>query len=118
MLTSLGVGAFSALFDSSRTGDDAGVALARVAAGAGIGGVVGSARELPAIRAQLGSGLKVVTPGIRLTDGPSADDQARVVTPERAVRDGADWIVVGRPVIAARESGAAAGRIIGLIATA
>ena len=72
----------------------------------GMNGVVASARELPAIKSALGSDTVVVTPGIRLPDA-AKDDQTRVVTPEAAIRDGADYIVVGRPIIAAPDPVAA-----------
>jgi orotidine-5'-phosphate decarboxylase len=76
------------------------VALARVAKQGRMSGVVASAQELPAIKRAMGTDFVVVTPGIRLPDAKQ-DDQTRVVTPEQAVRDGADYLVVGRPIIAA-----------------
>jgi orotidine-5'-phosphate decarboxylase len=73
------------------------LALARLAAAAGLDGVVCSALEAPALRAALGSSFKLVTPGIRPA-GSASDDQARIVTPQAAIANGADYIVVGRPV--------------------
>jgi orotidine-5'-phosphate decarboxylase len=98
---------FAALFDSRRATEDTVVALAAMARESGMNGVVASARELRAIKSAVGEDCVVVTPGIRLPES-GADDQARVVTPEAAVRDGADYIVVGRPIIAAPDPTAAA----------
>lgn len=64
---------------------------------AGIDGVVCSAHELPVIKGKYGNNLVTVVPGIRLAD-QSGDDQARVATPGRAARDGADFLVIGRSV--------------------
>lgn len=71
--------------------------LALLTKAAGLDGVVCSAQEAPALRAACGPAFKLVTPGIRLADG-RADDQARVVTPENAVRNGSDYLVIGRPI--------------------
>ncbi len=71
--------------------------LARLAASSGLDGVVCSAEEAAAVRAALGSGFVTVTPGIRLA-GEARADQSRVVTPEEAVRRGAHYLVIGRPV--------------------
>jgi orotidine-5'-phosphate decarboxylase len=73
--------------------------------------VVASARELRAIKAALGDDFVVVTPGIRLPDA-GADDQTRVVTPGAAIKGGADYIVVGRPIIAAPDPAAAAATVL------
>jgi orotidine-5'-phosphate decarboxylase len=53
--------------------------------------------EAPRLRAAHGAGFKLVTPGIRLA-GAAADDQSRVVTPTEALRLGADYLVIGRPI--------------------
>jgi len=74
-------------------------------------GVVASAQELPAIKHALGRDFIVVTPGIRLP-GASKDDQTRVVTPEQAIKDGADYIVVGRPITAAKDPLAACDEVL------
>ncbi len=71
--------------------------LARLAAASGLDGVVCSARECPQLRATLGPAFVTVTPGIRLP-GDDKGDQARVVTPADAVRLGAHYLVIGRPV--------------------
>lgn len=71
---------------------------ARRAFEAGCDGVVASGLELPALRRAVDGRLLVVTPGIRPVENRPADDQKRVVTVEQAFRDGADYIVVGRPI--------------------
>ncbi|HEX7029338.1 MAG TPA: orotidine-5'-phosphate decarboxylase [Gammaproteobacteria bacterium] len=81
---------------------------ARRALEAGCDGVVSSGLEASALRRELGPRLMVVTPGIRPVDNRPADDQKRVVTPADAFRNGADYIVVGRPIRAAADPRAAA----------
>ena len=76
--------------------------LAQNAAEAGLDGVVCSAREAGILREQRGSRFLLVTPGIRPV-GSSNDDQQRVVTPVEALRAGADYIVIGRPITAAAD---------------
>lgn len=71
--------------------------LARLAAASGLDGVVCSAEEAPLLRGALGAGFVTVTPGIRLA-GEAKGDQSRVVTPAEAVRRGAHYLVIGRPV--------------------
>ncbi len=71
---------------------------ARRAFEAGCDGVVASGLELPALRRAVDRRLVVVTPGIRPVENRPVDDQKRVVTVDRAFRDGADYIVVGRPI--------------------
>jgi orotidine-5'-phosphate decarboxylase len=89
--------------------------LARVAKGAGIDGLVCSAEECRALRAELGSDALLVVPGIRPA-GAVAGDQKRVATPARAIADGADLLVVGRPIRDARDPVAAARAVIAEIA--
>jgi orotidine-5'-phosphate decarboxylase len=81
--------------------------LARLAVEAGIGGIVCSAREAVSVRASVGPGAVLVTPGVRLPE-ESAGDQKRVVTPFEAVRAGANYIVVGRPITKAADPVSAA----------
>lgn len=71
---------------------------ARRALEAGCDGVIASGLELPSIRAAIDDRLLVVTPGIRPVENRPADDQKRVVTVEQAFKNGADYIVVGRPI--------------------
>jgi orotidine-5'-phosphate decarboxylase len=68
----------------------------------GLDGVVCSAVEAPAMRAALGPGFKLVTPGIRPA-GSERDDQARIISPEAAIAGGADYLVVGRPITQAAD---------------
>jgi orotidine-5'-phosphate decarboxylase len=80
---------------------------ARKALALGCDGVVSSGLEASALRKEYGKGFLVVTPGIRPVDN-RADDQKRVTTPEQAFRNGADFIVVGRPIRDAPDPVAAA----------
>lgn len=83
---------------------------ARLAAAAGLDGVVASPREVSALRSAGLEDLLIVTPGIR-PSGHSQDDQARVATPQAAIADGADYLVVGRPITAASDPVVAAREI-------
>jgi len=84
--------------------------LARLAHANGLDGVVCSAQEAAALREKIGPAFVSVTPGIRLAGG-DAGDQARVVTPEDAVRAGAHYLVIGRPVTQAADPAATLGAI-------
>ncbi len=84
--------------------------LAGLTQRAGLDGVVCSAREAAAMRARFGADFKLVTPGIRPADA-AADDQSRVATPAAAVRAGASWLVIGRPITAAPDPALALARI-------
>jgi orotidine-5'-phosphate decarboxylase len=79
------------------TADEMVERLARLAQSAGLDGVVCSAQEGPRLRSACGPGFALVTPGIRLAES-TKDDQSRVVTPVEAVRLGADYLVIGRPI--------------------
>jgi orotidine-5'-phosphate decarboxylase len=83
----------------------------------GIDGLICSPEELTALRPAVGSGMALVTPGIRPA-GTAADDQKRAATPARAIAAGADYLVVGRPITAAADPHAAAQAIVGEIAQA
>ena len=82
---------------------------------AGVDGVVCSAAEVAAVRGVVGPAMKLVTPGIRPT-GAEHGDQKRVVSPGTAIRSGADFLVIGRPIIAAPDPKAAADAIVNEIA--
>jgi orotidine-5'-phosphate decarboxylase len=84
---------------------------------AGADGVIVSAREAPLAREVAGRDLLVVTPGIRPA-GVAIGDQKRAVTPGEAIKLGVDYMVVGRPIIAAADPVAAARAIQGEIAAA
>ncbi|MEW6327927.1 MAG: orotidine-5'-phosphate decarboxylase [Thermodesulfobacteriota bacterium] len=89
------------------------VQRAEVARGAGCSGVISSGQEVKAIREQLGRDFLIVTPGIRPAWSViSDDDQRRIVTPREAILNGADYIVVGRPIRTAQNPQEAARRII------
>lgn len=81
---------------------------ARRALETGIDGIVSSGLEAPMIRRELGQKLLVVTPGIRPVENKPADDQKRTVDVAQAFRNGADYIVVGRPIRQAADPKAAA----------
>jgi orotidine-5'-phosphate decarboxylase len=91
----------------------AGLAVRRAAdaRAAGMDGVVASPAEAAAVRAVVGPGMAIVTPGIRPA-GAAADDQKRAATPEAAIRAGADYLVVGRPTTTAADPLAAANAIV------
>lgn len=85
---------------------------ARLAQESGCAGIVCSGEEVAAIRKHCGPDLKIVVPGIRPAwHGVRQDDQSRIVTPAGAMRDGADYIVVGRPIRDAENPRDAAMRI-------
>ena len=80
------------------------VALAKMAQAAGLDGVVASPQETAAIRQACGNKFVIVTPGIRgASAGTEKNDQLRTMGPAEAVRAGASYIVVGRPIIAASD---------------
>jgi len=84
---------------------------ARKALAAGAHGVIASGREAAALREQLGKNYVIVTPGIR-PSGASADEQKRAMTPADAIRAGADYLVVGRPITQAPNPRDAALKIV------
>ena len=83
----------------------------------GIDGLVCSGEEAAALRPIVGNGMVLVTPGIRPA-GAEAGDQKRVMTPAAAIAAGADYLVVGRPIVAAPDPKAAADVIVAEIASA
>lgn len=89
------------------------IALARLTQQAGLQGVVASAQETAAIRQACGPDFQIVTPGIRgASAGAERNDQSRTMGPAEAIKAGASFIVVGRPIIAAQDPRAAAAAII------
>jgi orotidine-5'-phosphate decarboxylase len=90
--------------------------LAQLAQAAGLDGVVASPQETIAIRRQAGPEFAIVTPGIRGgTASGTKDDQERTMTPAEAVKAGASYIVVGRPIIAAADPRQAAEQVAGQV---
>ena len=71
--------------------------LARLAQDSGLDGVVCSAQEAIALRRVLGEGFCLVTPGIR-PKGSASNDQKRIMTPSQAIKAGASYLVIGRPI--------------------
>ena len=99
------------------------VSLARLAKRAGLDGVVASPREVKRIKKVCGPGFLTVIPGIRPAGAENGspkrgDDQERVATPGDAIRAGADYLVVGRPITAAPDPRAAAQAVVEEIAVA
>lgn len=80
--------------------------LAAVGAQCGIGGIVCSPLEIATVRAAVGPAVKIVTPGVRPA-GADLGDQKRVLTPAAALAAGADYLVIGRPILAATDRRAA-----------
>jgi len=95
--------------------EDLVLARARAAAETGCDGVIASGLEVSALKENFGAKLLLVTPGIRPAGGDAAD-QKRTVDVEQAFRNGADYIVVGRPIRDAKEPAAAAEAIQSTIA--
>jgi orotidine-5'-phosphate decarboxylase len=92
----------------SVTAEELALQRARTALATGCEGVVTSPLEARRIRAEVGAGLAIVTPGIRPEGAAGGDDQRRVATPRAAFEAGADYVVVGRPIRQARDPRAAA----------
>ena len=96
------------------------VKLAQLAKEAGVDGVVASVQEARAIRKACGRDFLIVTPGVRLKEKPASkdDDQSRKATPTEAIRAGADFLVVGRPILAAADPRAATQAVVDEITAA
>jgi len=84
--------------------------LAVLAVDAGASGLVCSPQEVAAVRAEVGPGIMLITPGVR-PPGAALNDQARTATPEEALRAGADLLVIGRPITGAADPGSAAAAV-------
>ena len=85
--------------------------LADLGVAAGIRGLIASPHELRALRGRLRDEVKIITPGVR-PGWAGADDQKRFMTPREAVQNGADYLVIGRPITAHPEPGEAVRKII------
>jgi len=110
VLTSFSEDAYRAITGTARTLEAQVRHLARETKAAGLDGVVASPHEIRAIREECGPGFLIVTPGVRPADA-ALNDQRRVMTPGDAVRAGADYLVIGRPITAAPDPVEAARRI-------
>jgi orotidine-5'-phosphate decarboxylase len=110
VLTSLDREALAALGHADQP-EALALAYAQLARRAGCDGVVCSAWEAASIRDAYGEAFHRLTPGIRPV-GAAAQDQARVMTPAQALRQGATWLVVGRPITHAADPAAAAEAIV------
>jgi len=88
--------------------------LAHLAVDSGLSGLVCSPLEVKALRAnlQIPREVKLITPGIRPSNDPTSDDQKRVMSPAEAAAAGASFIVVGRPILKAKDPAAAARAIL------
>jgi orotidine-5'-phosphate decarboxylase len=109
VLTSLGDEDLNAM-GVSGSAEEQVIRLGRLTQDCGLDGVVCSAREVTALRKACGDDFKLVVPGIR-PKWASSDDQKRIVTPSDAVRMGADYLVIGRPITAATDPVEAAEKI-------
>jgi orotidine-5'-phosphate decarboxylase len=110
VLTSMDAGQLAAT-GVQNTPQEQVLALAQSGQAVGLRGVVASPREVCALRAACGAGLTIVTPGIRPT-GADAGDQSRTASPASARADGADYLVIGRPITAAPDPVAALEAIV------
>ncbi|GAA2849718.1 orotidine-5'-phosphate decarboxylase [Nonomuraea rubra] len=84
--------------------------LAALSVESGATALVCSPNEVSAVRAEVGEEITLITPGVRPT-GAATQDQMRVATPEQALADGADLLVIGRPITGSPDPGAAAAAI-------
>ena len=109
VLTSLGDDDLNAM-GIAGTAEEQVIRLAKLTQICGLDGVVCSAREVIALREACGDDFKLVVPGIR-PKWAASDDQKRIVTPSDAIRMGADYLVIGRPITAAADPVEAAERI-------
>jgi orotidine-5'-phosphate decarboxylase len=118
----LGVTVLTSLDEATlrETGVDRGVethavALASLGVTAGVRGLIASPHELHALRGRLGEEVTIITPGVR-PSWAGADDQKRFTTPREALRNGADYLVIGRPITAHPHPREAARQLIAEIA--
>ena len=96
VLTSIDNNDFSSLGIKGKVEDQV-VRLAKLAENSGLDGLVCSAKELKIVKREVGKNLILVTPGIRPAGG-EINDQKRILTPAQAIKDGANFLVIGRPI--------------------
>jgi orotidine-5'-phosphate decarboxylase len=111
VLTSLNEAGLRAALGTTRTLRDQVRHLAKEAQASGLDGVVASPQEILDIREACGDRFLIVTPGVRPADA-ELGDQKRVMTPGEAVQAGADYVVIGRPILAAVDPVDAARKIV------
>jgi len=107
VLTSLDDAALASIGVSRPMAEQVG-GLAALAQDAGLDGVVASPQEIAVIRQRCGADFQIVTPGIRSGPGVAGDDQARTLSAAEAVAAGANYLVIGRPILKAPDPAAAA----------
>lgn len=90
------------------------LSLAQLTKESGLDGVVCSAQEASALKQALGQDFKLITPGIRLPNA-TKDDQTRIVTPQQALINGSDYLVIGRPITKANNPQQALSNIFQMI---
>lgn len=111
VLTSLDDTAVRTEIGLNESAEDAAVRYASMAVASGAHGVVCSPREINRIRETVGQGALIVVPGVRPV-WANQDDQARTLTPREAAAAGADYVVVGRPILRHRDPALAARQVI------
>jgi orotidine-5'-phosphate decarboxylase len=111
VLTSLSQEALNSELGVAGTVPDQVVRLAKLCSANGVKGIVASAEEVAGLRVALGDSIVIITPGVRPT-WADANDQSRIVTPAQALRNGSDYLVIGRPITGAADRAQAAKRII------
>ena len=116
ILTSMDAAALEQVGVSGTPGTRA-LALAKLAQASGLDGVVASMHEAQDIRAACGPKFLIVVPGVRPAN-IQANDQSRVATPAQAIRAGADYLVIGRPITSAPDAAKAAKEIAAEVAAA
>lgn len=105
VLTSMGADDLAEI-GMTGTPEDAVKRLASLTQSAGLDGVVCSAQEAAILKETCGPSFKLITPGVRPA-GSAQDDQTRIMTPEKAIESGADYLVIGRPITQADDPVAA-----------
>jgi orotidine-5'-phosphate decarboxylase len=114
VLTSLDEAALASVGVSRPVAEQVG-ALAAMAQDAGLDGVVASPHEIGVIRTRCGPAFQIVTPGIRSGPAIDGDDQSRTLSAAEAMAAGANYLVIGRPILRAPDPGKAAEEIVGTL---